>query len=360
MNIVIVGGGVLGLSAALVISERLSVKHQITVIAEYLPTGVAYPPQFTSPWAGAHFRPFPSRDANDERMMQMTRITQTYFRQLAKEAPNLSVKFIRAEEYFESPDQFYSEIAYGYSEDINDFKVLDLKSAPRAFAEDAMGTEYEAWALDAPMYLHYLYRLLKNRYGVVFIQAKLSSLALVSEFIPGGNIFAIVNSSGMGLQYYGGYDETCYPIRGQTLLVAPPTNIKEEVTITRQHADGKWTFCIPRPYDGGWIVGGTKQIGETDDLPRDEDTKMLIERGTKYFPFLLKEDKHGKRYLDVTRINVGFRPARKSGLNLALDQTNPIPIIHNYGAGGMGYELSYGAGTKVYELLGTLLYKPRL
>ncbi|KAG7193153.1 uncharacterized protein KQ657_000907 [Scheffersomyces spartinae] len=358
LQIVIVGGGILGLSAALVISEKLRINHQISVIAEYLPTGDSYTAEFTSAWAGAHFRPFPSRDGNDERMMQLTRITQCYFRQLALVAPNLTIKFIRAEEYLENPDHYYTETKYGYSEEMSEFEVLDLNKAPHAFAEDAWGTKYEAWVLDAPMYLNYLYRLLRNRYGVTFIRSKLASLKQVTEHITGTQV--IINCSGMGLQYDGGYDETCFPIRGQTLLVSPPANLKEEVTITRQHSNGMWTFCIPRPNNGGWIVGGTKQVGETDPLPREEDTKALIERGSKFFPFLLKSDNQGNKNLDIIRINVGFRPARKNGLHLSLDQSHDIPVIHNYGAGGMGYELSYGAATKVYELLGTLLHQSKL
>ena len=61
IEIVIVGAGVVGLSTALAVSENLPIRHKITMIADHFPDDSVYEPEYTSPWAGAHFRPFPSK-----------------------------------------------------------------------------------------------------------------------------------------------------------------------------------------------------------------------------------------------------------------------------------------------------------
>ena len=62
----------------------------------------------------------------------------------------------------------------------------------------------------------------------------------------------------------------------------------------------------------------------------------------------------------MERVNVGFRPCRKGGFKVEIENHGDSVIIHAYGAGGMGYELSYGAGMKVYELMSQLLTRTRL
>ncbi|KAG7666016.1 uncharacterized protein J8A68_000446 [[Candida] subhashii] len=349
-QIVIVGAGVLGLSTALVICENLTIPHELTIIGEYGPhdpsmnAGLSNYARYTSPWAGAHFRPFPSKNSQEYAEMKLTRLTLSKFKSLSYGCPESSIKFVEGVEYLENPDEFYKTAGKGYSEEIDNFTRLeDVK-------EGYIGFKYDTWVLNAPMYLQFLYRKLLIEYDVKFINQKLESLKQVNEYIPNQPI--IINCTGMGLQYNGGYDPECFPIRGQTLLINPPKDCPYlDKTITYQHADGNWTFVIPRPLNGGVILGGTKQPNEWSTEIRRDDTEALKKRGEAYFPELMKVDEDGKRYFDVLKINVGLRPARKSGLRIETEKRGGNYIIHNYGAGGMGYELSYGSGLKVYENL---------
>lgn len=343
-DIVIVGAGVLGLSAALAISENSARPHKITIVSEFDPESIPYLPKYTSAWAGAHFRPFPSKNAAELKDYPLARVTLSRFKDLARTNPESSIKFVKGIEFFEAPDGFYENVTEGYKEGISNFEILPQSQLPEGAK---MGTKYDTFVLNAPHYIQFLYRKLKFQYDVKFVTARLESLSEASKY---GSI--VVNCSGMGLQWDGGYDKACFPIRGQTILVNAPTgNSLENATVTHQLANGDWTFCIPRPLDGGFIVGGTKQVDATDEEVRPEDTAAVKARASKLFPQLMKVSETGEKYFDVVRTNVGFRPARKGGLNLSIEEHQGKTVINAYGAGGCGYEFSYGVGHKVYEML---------
>lgn len=353
-EVIIVGAGVLGLSAAFAIAENAGPSVKITVVAEHDPESTPFLPKYTSPWAGAHFRPFPSKNPAELKDYPLARVTLSRFKELAKTNPESSIKFIKGTEYFGAPDRFYQNLTEGYKEGIDNFRVLENSELP---PDVKMGTEYDTFVMNLPHYLVFLYRKLRFQYDVKFVKARLGSLSEAPKYADSPNP-VVVNCTGMGLMWDGGYDPACFPIRGQTLLVNPPTGNKyENITVTHQLASNEWTFCIPRPLDGGMILGGTKQPYETDEAPRPEDTKALIERGSKLFPELMKTDDKGRKYFDIVRVNVGFRPARDGGINFAVERRGNVTVINAYGAGGSGYEFSYGVGHKVYQLLVSLRSK---
>lgn len=359
-NIVVVGAGVLGLSTALAICENLRVKKlQLTIIAEHGPhdesmnAAMSNHVEYTSAWAGAHFRPMPSNNDKEYDESKLARMTLKRFAALSTLNPESSVQFLKGFEYFDDPPENIKSPARGYTEDLRDFKVLYKKKLPRP--EMAYGTTYQTWTLNPPVYLQFLYRKLMFEYDEVkFISAKLTSLRDVNRYVHQHPV--IINCTGTGLQYDGGRDPLVYPIRGQTLLVHPPLDCRlKRTTVTYQQQDGLWTFTVPRPLNGGIILGGTKQPNDTFCGIRESDTADLVERGTRVFPELLKTDPHtGERYLDIIRVNVAFRPARKGGINISLERKHGNvlnDVINNYGAGGLGYEFSYGSGFRVYQIL---------
>lgn len=375
-HIVVVGAGVLGLTAALTLVENLPPSTtQISVIAEWGPhlpsmnTSLTTSNEYVSPWAGAHFRPFPSATEKEFEELKLTRKTLQYFQKLASDHPESSVKFVKGVEYLEDPSELYKTCARGYTENLQNFKKLGVDE--RGF----LGFEYDTWVVSPPMYLQYLYRKLQTKYGVKFITLKLDSLQQINIlFSEKPKRPIIVNCTGKGLQYSGGTDPAYEPIRGQTLLINPPPDCPYlNKTITYQLADKSWIFTIHRPLYGGVILGGTKQVGDTFLGIREEDTKHLFKLGERYFPSLMKlearngkedninkESRNGEKYFDVMKVNVALRPARRGGLRIEREKINGQNVIHNYGAGGMGYELSYGASLKVYSLVEEILNESKL
>lgn len=341
-QITVVGAGVIGLSAALVLAEQ---GFQVTVVAKNFPTD-ALTSEYTSPWAGAHFRPFPSKSESESREMKLTRITQKHFKKLTKSEPESSVRFVEGIEYFEAPDDYYKAIAKGYREEMDDFEVLPESELPTGCV---LGTKYTTWVINSPHYIRYLQQKLTFKFGVKFIRMNLKSLKQVFEGFSSCSPI-VINASGRGLQYNGGYDPKGQLIRGQTLLVRAPQNCPYlHKTITHQSKEGLWTFVIPRPLDGGIILGGTKQFNDYTTTPKEEDTQALISRAKILYPELFIDGQ-----LDIRNINVGFRPARTGGIRLEVEKCPKGNVVHAYGAGGMGYELSYGMGQEVLKLVQNL------
>lgn len=352
-EIVIVGAGVIGLSAALAIAESGLKSPKVTIVSHLDPELFEFSPEYTSAWAGAHFRPFPSKNACEAREAQFARSTLRRFRRLAQEEPETLIRFVKGKEYFENPDNFYKSLGKGYQEGINDFRVLDSSELPTGVV---MGTEYETFVLNAPLYIQFLYRKLKIQYGVRFMKKHLNTLKEARSFA--GKAAIIVNCTGMGLNWNGGYDDKCFPIRGQTLLVRTPMNTGlENYTVTHQLKDNKWTFFIHRPLHGGCIIGGTKQPHDTFSGVRDSDSEELKERASKLYPQLMQTNSKGEKYFDVVRVNVGFRPARTGGMNVSAEFIDGGLIVHGYGAGGSGYEFSYGVGEEIVKLIQSLKLK---
>lgn len=49
---------------------------------------------------------------------------------------------------------------------------------------------------------------------------------------------------------------------------------------------------------------------------------------------------------------VGRRPTRKGGMRLEREDVRGGTVIHAYGVGGRGYEVSWGVAEAVFELMG--------
>ena len=131
---------------------------------------------------------------------------------------------------------------------------------------------------------------------------------------------------------------------GQTCLVANSC----PATVTRQNADGSWSFSVPRNFDGGTIIGGTKEPNNWDPNPSPEVRAALLRTFAMAYPQILGKDKKYRIIADI----VGRRPTRKNGMRLEKELTEDGKcIVHAYGLGGRGYELSWGVSEAVAGLL---------
>lgn len=103
-------------------------------------------------------------------------------------------------------------------------------------------------------------------------------------------------------------------------------------------------FCIPRNFDGGTIIGGTSEPNNWSTEPAPNVRDRLLRNLAEVNPDILAES--GK--FTVLRDIVGRRPCRKGGMRLETDNIGGGKgIMHAYGAGGRGYELSWGVADYV-------------
>lgn len=345
--IVIVGGGVIGISTAFRIAE-INPNAKLVIISKDFPDTGLLNPYYTSSKAGAHFRPFPSKSDAEYRDSKFTHYTYKKFQELAIKHPESSIKLIKGIDYIEFENPLYESLSKGYTEVVKDFKVIPKNQLP---LNVKFGAEYLTFCVNPHVYMNFMLDSLKLRQKIELIKREVYSLKQVSEIYPNS---ILINCTGNGLLFNGNHDPKCYSIRGQTLLVRPPLkylNEFENSTITYQLANGEWCFNIPRPLNGGIIIGGTKNPNSFKDVPIEEETKSLINNAKIRFPHLFNE-KDGT--LDILRVNVGFRPAREGGVRsekeIVDNEGKKITIIHCYGFGGCGVEMSWGAAVKTADL----------
>lgn len=123
-------------------------------------------------------------------------------------------------------------------------------------------------------------------------------------------------------------------------------------TITRQNADGTWTFIIPRSFDGGTIIGGTKEPHDWSAEPSLQTRERLLAAAAEMHPDIL----NAGGGFDVIADIVGRRPTRDGGMRIEVQGAREGvvgdgPVVHAYGAGGRGFEVSWGVADEVAALV---------
>lgn len=109
-------------------------------------------------------------------------------------------------------------------------------------------------------------------------------------------------------------------------------------------------------------------MGNWELEPSQETRARLLEAAQSMIP-QASGQKEGSGPLKVIKDVVGRRPAREGGMRVeteAKDTTWGIKhVVHAYGAGGRGYELSWGVASEVADLVREVLdskatVKPKL
>ncbi|KAJ5098260.1 D-amino-acid oxidase [Penicillium argentinense] len=332
-TIVVIGAGVIGLSTALYIQQYLSPSQSVLLVARDFPSHESI--NYTSPWAGAHYRPVPGSSPQALREADQAKRTYNYFKRVAADEPAAGVKLIQGIEHLEAPSAEYldSQGMRKLHAHLDGLRYLTKDEVP---AGVKWSVTYGTWVVNSPVYCAHMLRKFILKGG----QMKQYTLADVREaFSVTPKVRTVVNCSGLGFE-----DPKSFIIRGQTCLVRNPVS----ATITRQNADGTWSFCIPRPLDGGTIIGGTKQPNDWDPNPSSETRARLLANASKWFPFTLES---GGQF-DVIRDIVGRRPARKGGMRIEVEKlADGKSIVHAYGAGGRGFEISWGVAEDTAGLM---------
>lgn len=335
-----IGAGVIGLSIATLLQSQYP-DTPITIVAAELPGGTSPSVDYASAWAGAHYRPIPrsTRQLDDEANLAFH--TAEVMKKIAKDSPEAGVEIVSGVEYLEKPGEDVSNLKAGdvYAWQGDQFRILDKAGLPPGVT---WGCEYQTYVVNVHVYCQWLLSRLESKGGKV-IQHRLSNAAeayTLAQRQGLGDAKVVVNCSGRNFDL----DPLVTVIRGQTVLVKQ----QYHRTITRQNRDGTWTFLIPRPRSGGTIVGGTKEVGDLEDKARSDTRRKLLQSCVEAFPdFVDSVEK-----FEVLKDNVGRRPWREGGVRIEAEQVSPRrTIVHGYGLGGRGYELSWGVADRVIDLV---------
>ncbi len=196
------------------------------------------------------------------------------------------------------------------------------------------GLRFIAPAVDMSLHLPWLV----ERLGALGGTVERREVALLDEV----DADAVVNCAGLGARELAG-DDALVAVRGQVLRVAAP-EVRE--WLLDQSDPQRLVYVVPRVNDV--VLGGTAQEGDEDLRPDPTTTEAIRARCAALVPAL--------RDAPVVDVAVGLRPARPA---VRLEAEGRV--VHCYGHGGAGVTLAWGCAGEVAALLGSggRRYAPR-
>ncbi|KAI1614981.1 D-amino-acid oxidase [Exophiala viscosa] len=348
-NIVIVGAGVAGLTTALLLSRER--RYNIVVAAKHMPGD--YDIEYASPWAGGNYMPV---GAAGSKPAEYEKNTWAPLEDLARNRPEAGVHFQECHIYSRAKDadsataDWFNELLSPkawFKDVVPNFRQLPQSSLS---PEIKSATAFTSVCINTAIYLPWLVsQCLKN--GVVFKRAGFNHIndAASSSLYKGQQVHLVVNCTGLGAAKLGGVqDQTVVPARGQIVIVR---NVAPNMLATSGTDDGsdEALYVMTRAAGGGTILGGCYQKGNSDPQVDPNLAVRIMKRAVAMFPALTGGK--GIEALDIIRHGVGLRPVRERGTRVEKERINGAWVVHNYGAGGAGYQNSYGCAQAAVKLV---------
>ena len=315
MKIVVVGGGVSGLTCAVALLEASRGDAEVAVLTAGAPAGTA------SAVAGAMVGPV--FGSGDERSLTWERHSDAVFRKLAGD-PATGVRLLRgrllaAPELGPGQPPWVEQVP-GY---------LEALTGPRLPPGFVSGFAAELPFADMPAYLGWLAGRVQALGG------RIEQRVVTSFGETGGDV--VINCSGLGSRQLAG-DDAVEPVWGQHVLVSAPF-VDEFVFEGGASADG---ISIV-PHRRGVLLGGVRRPGRNLLMPDQRIATETIARAAAAIPELATAP--------VLGIEVGLRPGRPR-VRLEAEQTSGITVIHDYGHDGSGVFWSWGCAADTVALCG--------
>lgn len=312
-DVVVVGAGVIGLTTAIELAQR---GRTVRVVARDIPGT-------TSRAAGASWGPYLVEPWDDVRRWSLR--TLEILRGLAV-VPGTGVRLVSGLEASREPMP-----TPPWTDLLPDFTHAGQHELPSGFVE---GFRFAIPLIDMPVYLDHLTKQARSL-GVTFEQRTISNFSELA-----GHTSVIVNCAGIGAGQLAG-DQTLYPIRGQHVVVKNPgiteffseeTGLSPDLTCFYPHGDTV-------------VLGGTA-VDTASEEPDPAAAQAIIERCAAIEPRLATAP--------VLEHRIGLRPTR-AAIRVQLEDSDGVPVIHNYGHGGAGVTCSWGCAAQAADLTYTAI-----
>ena len=244
------------------------------------------------------------------------------------------------------------------------FRSLDQSELPQGIHSTYTFTTV---CINTTIYLPWLVsRCMKN--GVVFKRAVVEHVVdatLLHATLKPANL--VVNCTGLMVRNLGGVeDKTVVPARGQVVVVRNDPGAMANVSNATSKT-GELTYMMSRPggklnihkqvllhpltlfTGGGTILGGCYQVGNWNPFPDPDLAENIKTNCLALYPGLMRG--RDMNEWSIIRHGVGLRPFRPQGVRLETEHVKGIPVVHNYGHGGWGYQSSYACAAVVAQLV---------
>lgn len=342
MNIAVIGGGVVGLSAAVRLREA---GHTVTIFS-------ADPPaQTTSARAGAVFTPYA-----DDAHRRWFADSVTAYRELSRSAPHSGVRFAMMREFFRAPLERLPWWA----------EVVDAPQRVPIACGGEFVAAFEALVphIDMTRYLEWLHEHAVSHSGVAWESRTVASFAEIPDRFE-----TIVNCSGLGARRLAP-DALVRPIRGQVVHVRNDIGLDRSLLAEIEGGVGTYLFAFADHI----VLGGTYEFDEQQAVTIPAVLEQIVRRCRE----LLRADGHprwrelgteptataasGESRAAVENASwlrkvAGLRPARiiRGSIECVRVESEQIAgrrVTHNYGHGRAGVTLSWGCAAEVVRQVG--------
>ncbi|TRM68586.1 hypothetical protein BD626DRAFT_482205 [Schizophyllum amplum] len=361
-SIVVLGAGVVGLTTAVSLQEQGN--YNVTVLADAFPSDPKSV-KYTSHWAGAILLNGMSGidGTRNQLMIDAEKASLEVHMKLAASEGEASRAYLRipAIMYLDTPLPSTNPLCQ-----FPDFKIIPQEDLP---PNTAHGISFTTLTIDPPLHLNYLVQRLSAAGGslvrgsAMHINAILEGGAAIFAGRPPQAPAAIVNCSGLGARTLGGVEDgAVFPVRGQTVRIHAPWT--RQLIMNPGPNPEEHTGVFPRASGDVYLVG-TKHEDDWYPAPRPELTRKILELTLALCPEIAPPEVRAVRKPVVEDIlplileeGVGLRPARKGGVRIQLEwltakDGGKVPLVHNYGHAGSGYEGSWGSADEAVKLLGS-------
>jgi len=307
MECTILGAGVSGLSCAI---ELLKSKIDVKILSK------GRSPNTVSDIAAAVWYPFLVEPVVKTDKWSV----ETYYEliKLMNDFPESGISMRKGREYLRDKRE-----PPGWSEDIKHFRILEIGEIPDEYI---FGWEFEVPVIEMQKYMPWLESRVFSLGGTIE-EMSFDRIDDVEENM-------IINCTGLGAREICN-DLELVPVRGQVLYL-------DQDPIIGHFDQQKETLAYTIPRSDVTVLGGTAQMDDYTEIPREEDSEEILRKCELMWPDLDREK--------IIGIGVGLRPSRNE-LRLEYEHVNDKHIIHNYGHGGAGVTLSWGCATEVMRLL---------
>lgn len=307
-DVIVVGGGIIGLTAAVRLRERGA------EVAVWTPDD---PGATVSAVAAAAW--YPTRTGVDARVLGWAAATYDRFRRDAAEGvPGVLVRETRnLERSGDTAEPWWAPAAGG------------VRYRPIG-APWTREVRFAAPMVDMGVYLPWL----RERLTAAGVPVRRRRVDRLEEALAAAPV--VVNATGLAAGALCG-DPLVLPARGQIVLVANPgidTSVRDESEPS--------TYVHPRRHDV--VLGGTWQEGDWDTTCDPATRDAILRRCVALVPELAGAPVVGEK--------AGLRPVRRGGPRVEAERRPGGTVVHAYGHGGAGMTLSWGCADEIAALAG--------
>lgn len=230
------------------------------------------------------------------------------------------------------------------------FRILHKEELPPGTDS---GTEFTSVCINTALYLAYLVGQCRL-HSVSLYRAILRHITDAESFHHTGSpADVIINCTGLMASTLGGVnDKSVIPARGQTVLVRNEGLYNCSSSGTDDGDGEESCYSMTRASGGGTVLGGSYQLGNWNgqvdlDLAA-RICRRAVELNTHLTDGLERKDVEG---LSIIRHAVGLRPFRAEGVRVERERIGGLEVVHCYGHGGFGYQVSWACSGDVVKLV---------